>query len=84
MEKPNWVKELETKILEIAGRSTTDDQFWISLTGYCNYHEIAIDTPRQLESKGCIVFFAQKTHEVGIPTSLQILKIKKEELNNIF
>jgi hypothetical protein len=83
MEKPNWAKRLEEKILEISKNATTSQQFWIGLIGYCNGDKIAISLPKQLEQEGFAIFLAQKTDEVGTPSSLQVLKIRKEEFANI-
>ena len=83
MEKPGWAIKLEGKILEISKSVTTCNQFWTSLIEYCNGTNIAISTPEKLQQEGNVVFMAQKTDEVGTPSSLQILRIKEEEFNNI-
>jgi len=83
MEKPSWAKRLEEKILEISKNVTTSEQFWVGLIEYCNGDKIAISMPKQLEQEGFAVFLAQKTDEVGTPSSLQVLKIKEEEFSNI-
>ncbi len=83
MEKPNWKRRLEEKILEISKNVTTNEQFWVGLIGYCNGDKIAISMPKQLEQEGFAVFLAQKTDEVGTPSSLQVLKMKGEEFSNI-
>ena len=83
MEKPDWVKNLENKILEIAKVVSTNEQFWTCLVEYCNCYVIAIDAPKQLQENGRVVFLAQKTDEVGIPSSLQVLKMEEAIFRNI-
>ena len=83
MERPEWTKNLENKILEIARATSKNDQFWISLIEYCNGYKIAIDIPKQLQENGRVVFLAQKTDEVGIPSSLQVLKLEEAVFSHI-
>jgi hypothetical protein len=78
MEKPNWARSLEDKILKISKSVSTSDQFYANLIEYCNNDNIAISTPEKLQEEGHLVFLAQKTDEVGIPSSLQVLKMEEE------
>lgn len=83
MEKIDWAADLQNKILEIAEIVTTNDEFWRDLIEYCGIHKIAINIPKQLQDYGYVVFLAQKTDEVGTPSSLQILKIKNDIFSHI-
>lgn len=83
MEKPVWAENLEDKILEIAKTVTTSEQFWTELIENCNFLEIAIDVPEKLKEDGYMVFLAQKTDQVGVPDSLQVLKMEEAAFGHI-